>query len=144
MNMVNDGKRCYSAVTPAEVGRDVQRRYGMMNQIRGRCHLFMVGSVWVGDLNEEQVYKTETSISHNSDLQEKKWVAVCVSLNTTPHHKTESLQHFENRVWSHYRKGNIMRLESPCYNGMTRSCKWQYAETAPLGKHRKESRLLQF
>jgi len=45
MNMVNDGKRCYSAVTPAEVGRDVQRRYGMMNQIRGRCHLFMVGSV---------------------------------------------------------------------------------------------------
>lgn len=45
MNMVSDGQRCYSAVTPARVGRDVWRRYGMMKQTHGRCHLFTGGSV---------------------------------------------------------------------------------------------------
>lgn len=52
----NNGKRCYSAVTPAQLGKDVRRKYGMTNQTRGRCHLFTVGSVWIGDSNEEQVY----------------------------------------------------------------------------------------
>lgn len=71
MNMVSDGQRCYSAVTPARVGRDVWRRYGMMKEARGRCHLFTGGSVWIGDPNEKQVYETEISVLHTSDLLEK-------------------------------------------------------------------------